>query len=104
MEVVVDLEKTQIISQVTVGSIENQGAGIYFPTAVKVLVSADGVTYKEVQQVLRPFSINSNSELKDFKIKFDKLNTRFVKVIATNLKKSPKGEDSWLFIDEILIN
>ncbi len=104
MEVVVDLEKTQTISQVTVGSIENQGAGIYFPTAVKVLVSADGVTYKEVQQVLRPFAINSNSELKDFKIKFDKLNTRFVKVIATNLKKSPKGEDSWLFIDEILIN
>ena len=104
MEVVVDLENVQTISQVTVGSIENQGAGIYFPTAVKVLVSADGVTYKEVQQVLRPFAINSNSELKDFKIKFDKLNTRFVKVIATNLKKSPKGEDSWLFIDEILIN
>nr|WP_314898067.1 family 20 glycosylhydrolase [uncultured Flavobacterium sp.] len=104
MEVVIDLEKAQSINQVTVGSIENQGSGIYFPTAIKVLVSVDGVTYKEVRQVLRPFAINSNSELKDFKINFDKLNTRFVKVIATNLKKSPKGEDSWLFVDEILIN
>lgn len=103
MEVVIDLEKIQSINQVTVGSLENQGSGIYFPTAIKVLISNDGISYKEVGAIERPFAINSNSELKDFKISFEKSNARFVKVIASNLKKSPKGEDSWLFVDEILV-
>ncbi|MDD5150836.1 MAG: family 20 glycosylhydrolase [Flavobacterium sp.] len=104
MEVVIDLEKEKTIKQIVLGSIENQGSGIYFPTQVSAFVSNDGVTYKEVGQVTHPFAINSNSELKDFKINFNALTARYVKVVATNLKKSPKGEDSWLFIDEILVN
>lgn len=104
MEVVIDLEKEQTIQQVTVGSLEHQGSGIYFPTAIKVLVSNDGIIYKEVGQVAHPFGINSNSELKDFKINFNALTARYVKVIATNLKKSPKGGDAWLFVDEILVD
>lgn len=104
MEVVIDLEKIQSINQVTVGSLENQGSGINFPTSIKVFISNDGTNYKEVGAITRPFAINSNSELKDFKISFEKSNARFVKVIASNLKKSPKGEDSWLFVDEILVD
>lgn len=104
MEVVVDLEKTQTISQVALGSLENQGSGIYFPTEIKAFISTDGENYKEVGKLIRPFAINSNSELKDFKINFEKSNARFVKVIATNLKKSPKGDSSFMFFDEILIN
>ena len=104
MEVVIDLEKIQSINQVTVGSLENQGSGINFPTAIEVLISNDGISYKEVGAITRPFAINPNSELKDFKISFEKSNARYVKVIATNLKKSPKGEDSWLFVDEILVD
>ncbi|HEX9601696.1 MAG TPA: family 20 glycosylhydrolase [Mariniflexile sp.] len=104
MEVVIDLEKIQSINQVTVGSLENQGSGINFPTAIKVLISNDRISYKEVGAITRPFAINPNSELKDFKISFEKSNARYVKVIATNLKKSPKGEDSWLFVDEILVD
>jgi len=104
MEVVIDLEKNQSIHQVTLGALENQGSGIYFPTEIKAFISADGKTYKEVGKIIRPFAINSDSELKDFKISFEKTNARFVKVIATNLKKSPKGESSFLFFDEILID
>jgi hexosaminidase len=104
MEVVIDLEKIQSINQITVGSLENQGSGIYFPTEIKAFISTDGKTYKEVGKIMRPFTINSNSELKDFKISFEKSNAKFVKVIVSNLKKSPKGEDSWLFVDEILVD
>ena len=104
MEVVIDLEKNQSVHQVTLGALENQGSGIYFPTEIKAFVSTDGKTYKEVGKIIRPFAINSNSELKDFKISFEKTNARFVKVIATNLKKSPKGESSFLFFDEILVD
>ncbi|GGA82473.1 beta-hexosaminidase [Flavobacterium palustre] len=104
MEVVIDLDKSQSIHQVTLGALENQGSGIYFPTEIKAFISTDGKTYKEVGKIIRPFAINSNSELKDFKISFENTNARFVKVIATNLKKSPKGESSFMFFDEILID
>ncbi|WP_338356052.1 beta-N-acetylhexosaminidase [Yeosuana marina] len=104
MGVIIDLEKEHTIQQVTVGSIENQGSGIYFPTDITVLVSEDGISYKEVGKLGRPFAVNSNAELKDFKVNFDKINTRFVKVIATNLKTTPNGDDAWLFVDEILVD
>ena len=104
MEIVIDLEKEQSIEKVTVGTLESQGAGIYFPTQIKVLVSKDSINYKEVGKITRPFAVNVNSELKEFKINFEKRDVRFVKIIATNLKKSPRGDSSWLFVDEILVN
>jgi hexosaminidase len=104
MEIVLDFQKQQSIQEVIIGTLESQGAGINFPTQVKVLVSKDGIQYNEVGKVLRAYAPNVNSELKDFKINFEKRNARFVKVIASNLKKSPKGESSWLFVDEILVN
>lgn len=104
MELVIDLEKQESVEQVILGTLENQGSGVYFPIQIKVLLSPDGITYKEVAKVSRPFAVNANSELKDFKINFEKQGARYVKVIAGNLKKSPKGEDSWLFVDEISVN
>ena len=89
MEIVIDLEKELSIEKVAVGTLESQGAGIYFPIQVTVLVSKDGTNYKEAGKILRPFAVNVNSELKDFKINFEKQEVRFVKVIATNLKKRP---------------
>lgn len=103
MELVIDLEKEESIEKVSVGTLESQGAGVNFPIEVKVLVSNDGIKYKELGKVTRPYAVNAVPELKDFKISFQKQNVRFVKVIAANLKKSPKGESSWLFVDEILI-
>nr|WP_315156199.1 glycoside hydrolase family 20 protein [uncultured Flavobacterium sp.] len=104
METVIDLDKTQNVHQVILGSLENQGSGIYFPTEVKVFVSADGVAYNEVGKVTRPFAINSKSELKDFAVNFNAITARYVKVIATNLRKSPRGDSSFMFFDEILID
>ncbi len=104
MEIVIDLEKQESIQQVIVGTLESQGAGIYFPIQIKVLVSNDSINYKEVGKINRAYSANTASELKDFKVNFEKQNTRFIKVIATNLKKSPRGDSSWLFVDEILVN
>lgn len=104
METVIDFEKPESVEQVIVGTLESQGSGVNFPVKIKVMVSNDGIKYKEVGKITRPYAGNVTSELKDFKINFPKTTTRFVKVIAYNLKKSPKGEDSWLFVDEILVN
>lgn len=103
MEAVVDLGEETSIQEVILGTLENQGPSIYFPTSVTVFISKDGKTYHEVGSVKRAFAKNPASELKDFTISFDAQNARFVKVIATNLKKTPNGGDAWLFVDEIII-
>ncbi|WP_299398793.1 glycoside hydrolase family 20 protein [uncultured Gelidibacter sp.] len=104
MEAVVDLGEEMPIHEVILGTLENQGPGIYFPTAVKVYVSNDGKTYKEVGVEKRPFAKNPSFDLKDFKITFDEQSVRYVKVVAESMKTLPTGGDVWLFVDEIVIN
>lgn len=104
MEVVIDLEKETSISEVTVGSMENQGPGIYYPIKIEVFVSLNGKDYKRAGNVERAYAKNPGSELKEFKIEFSAQKAQYVKVIATNLKNTPEGGDTWLFIDEILID
>ena len=104
MEVIIDLEKEEQINQVTVGSMEDQGAGIYFPTRVTVFISNDGQKFREVGSIKKDYAKNAASTLKDFKVEFKVQNVRYVKVIVTNLKRTPAGGDVWLFVDEILID
>ncbi|WP_432221036.1 glycoside hydrolase family 20 protein [Flavobacterium sp. TMP13] len=104
MEAVIDLGAATAIQEVTLGTLENQGPGIYFPTSVTVFVSTDGKTYKEIGVEKRDFAKNPSFDLKDFKISFEKQSVRYVKVVATSLKTLPNGGKAWLFVDEILIN
>ncbi|WP_369872393.1 family 20 glycosylhydrolase [Aquimarina sp. Aq78] len=104
MEVIIDLKKEDTINQVIVGSMEHQGPGIYFPVAIEVFTGIDGKDFKKVGEVKRSYAANSIIELKDFKINLEKHVARFIKVKIANLKENPRGGDTWLFIDEILIN
>jgi len=105
MEVIIDLLEQQDVEQVIVGSMENQGSGIYFPTEVIVLVSTDGTSYKEVGSIKRPYTNNAISELKDFKINFKKQHVRYIKVVAKNVKDGVHNvwNSTFLFVDEILV-
>jgi len=103
MQVIIDLEQQTEVQQVTVGSMENQGPGIYYPSKVTILVSNDGETFQEVGTIKHTYAKNSTSELKDFIINFKMVNTRYVKIIAANLKNIPSGGGVWLFVDEIVI-
>ena len=104
MEIVIDLTKKETTEQVSLGSMENQGSGIYFPTKVTVLVSVDGKKYTDVGSIKRDFKKNGDVVLKDFKIVFKSKKARYVKVIATSLKSTPQGGGVWLFVDEIVVN
>ena len=103
MEVVIDLENEQSIEKVSVGTLENQGSGIYFPVAVEVFTSIDGKIFKKQGETKRDYSQNGDSSLKDFVVKISPINTKFVKVKVTNLGSPPNGGGSWLFVDEIVI-
>jgi hexosaminidase len=104
MEVVINLDEPTEIRQVSVGSMENQGPGIYYPVAIEVLVSDDGKTFTPAAQMERPYAPNAGSELKDFALEFDPVQASHVKVIARNLMQSPRGGGVFIFIDEIVID
>ena len=100
-----DLGEEKSISKVTVGSMVNQRNGIYYPTKINVLVSTDGVKFKNIGEVKKTFVETKDSELKDFKINFAEQKARYVKVLVENYKKDAKIKGGyWLFIDEVLIN
>lgn len=104
MEVEIDLGEATQVNQVILGTLENQGPGIYFPTAVIVYVSNNGKDYKEVGFEKRDYTKNPSFDIKSFEVNFEEQSARYVKIVAKNLRKTPEGGDVWLFVDEILIN
>jgi hexosaminidase len=103
LELIINLESATEISKVAVGTLENQGSGIYFPIAVEVFVSSDSKNYSSVGKLKRDFKVNGISELKNFEISFEKQSVQYVKVKVKNLGTPPTGGGSWMFVDEIIV-
>ena len=103
MELVIDLESPTQLEKISVGALENQGSGIYFPIQVEVFLSDDGKTFRSAGSVKREYAANNGSELKDFVIEIGKQTARYIKVKATNLGTAPTGGGSWMFIDEVVV-
>jgi len=103
MELVIDMESPTELDKITVGAMENQGSGIYFPIQVEILLSEEGNTFESTGIVKREYAANNGSELKDFELRFEKQTARYIKVIATNLGSSPTGGGSWMFVDEVVV-
>ena len=103
MELVIDLESPTELEKISVGALENQGSGIYFPIQVEVFLSDDGKTFRSAGSAKREYAANNGSELKDFVIVIGKQTARYIKVKATNLGTAPTGGGSWMFIDEVVV-
>ncbi|MEL6305915.1 MAG: family 20 glycosylhydrolase, partial [Bacteroidota bacterium] len=63
MEVVLDLGELLPVEEVIVGTMENQGPDIYFPTKIQVMTSLDGVDFKSVGVVERPYASSGEVRL-----------------------------------------
>ena len=98
-----DLGETTEVSEVRIGAMDAQSSGIYFPERLTVALSADGKNYREVAAQEEPCTIKGKPSLKDFVLKFDPQSTRYLQIQLKNVKTPPKGGDTWLFIDEILV-
>ena len=103
MELVIDMESPTELEKISVGALENQGSGIYFPIQVEVFLSDDGKTFRSAGIVKRDYAANNGSELKDFLIETERQTARYIKVKATNLGTPPTGGGSWMFIDEVVV-
>jgi hexosaminidase len=107
MEVVIDLQDTVKISRISVGSLQNVGAWVFFPKKVEFFISADGNNFQKMGEALNEAdSLSGDKKLKEFAVTFKPVSANFVKVIARNFGVGPRGHAAegkpvWLFVDEI---
>jgi len=106
-ELIIDLHQSKAINTVGVGCMQEQRAWVFFPTAVEVSVSDDGVNFSPFGRENMTVSRSDEASLKDIEIKGN-ATARYVKVKVRNFGKMPSwhlsaGEQAWLFIDEVWV-
>ncbi len=104
-EVTIDLETMQMISKLTLGTLQDAGQLIFLPKSVAFSISVDGVDFKPVGTVenhIAPKLVEQG--VKDYGVKFTSQKARFVKAQVKNIGTVP-GSDSkaWIFLDEFMV-
>lgn len=108
-ELVIDLQQTAEIKSISVGSLQNAGAYIFFPAKLEFFVSADGQKFEKVAEAVNDIDpLSGEKQLKDFSVSIATTTASYVKIILKNLGKCPKGhagegQSAWMFIDEVII-
>ena len=105
----IDLDKNETLSKVTVGCLQDTRSWIFMPSGVSVYGSKDGKEFSLLGKLENDISERATGSVrKDFTVKFDKQELRFVKVVADNIGTCPewhngKGQAAFLFVDEIIV-
>ena len=108
IEVVIDLESLTSIKKLGISFLQNQGAWIFFPSAVEFQISKDGNIYNSVKRIQVKTEINPAYEVKEVSADIMNEKVRYVRVKAENISVCPEwhpgaGDKAWLFIDEIVV-
>ncbi len=104
----IDLGKQTNINSIIPHFLSDANSGVFLPKEIAVEVSDDGINYTEIEEYIN-HSVSKRGEpyLVPMVIECNK-EARFVKLKIKTFGKIPegylfKGTDSWLFIDEVLI-
>jgi len=109
MAIVIDLQQSTEIHTISAGSLQSAGSYIFLPKKVEFYTSDDGFNFNKVAEVVNAVDpLSGQKQLKEFTATFKPVTAKFVKVVAQNLGKCPKGhigegKPAWLFIDEIIV-
>jgi uncharacterized membrane protein len=108
--IALDLGKEKEIRTISFGSLRDYQSYIFNPIGVSVLSSSNGIDYTEISrkkyaQITQPEEIL----ITDYVLDLPETNTRYLKIEIIAQKKNPDwhpdpGADSWLFLDEIIID
>jgi len=106
LDAVIDLEQPAEMQHVRFHALTNKGAWIYNPSHVKVLVSDDGETFREVAQKEIPISTwADNDGIFAYELDFEPVTAKYVEVIISGYDlpedHSGFGNPAWIFVDEI---
>ncbi|MBZ0178059.1 MAG: family 20 glycosylhydrolase [Melioribacteraceae bacterium] len=108
-EVIINLEKETLVNKISVRFLNKILSWIFLPRYVEIYISVDGKNFDLLRRIENENSVNyGNIEIKNFTAEFDSIETRFIKIIAKNIGKNPKGHyaeggKAWLFVDEIIV-
>ncbi len=112
LEAVIDLGEAMEISSVTAAFLKVTNHVVFFPLEVEYSCSDDNSTFTSLGKVKNDKPLTKKSkvnEIKYFDLEFEKVQTRYIKIVAKNMKEAPywhhaAGLPSWIFVDEILID
>ena len=106
LDAVIDLEQPAEMSIVRFHALVNKSPWIYNPSQATVLVSEDGVTFREVARKAFPISTWSDQDgIFAYTLEFDPVVARYVEVVVKghDLPEDHEGygHPAWIFVDEI---
>jgi F5/8 type C domain-containing protein len=93
---VIDFGRVQRISQVGAGFLQDVGSWIWLPRSLEVELSVDGKSFTSVASIPAD---STDATIKDYLKSIPPQDARYVRLRATN-----SGKNTWIFVDEILIN
>jgi hypothetical protein len=109
MVVEIDLGNSQTVHNVSMNFLRDFVSWIFLPDEVKIELSKDGKSYKEVAKIRNTITDRRfGVEPVYHSLEFPQEEARFIKVTATSMKKCPDwhrgaGQPSWVFCDEIIV-
>lgn len=109
MSITIDLQQPQSIRKISVGSLQDANAWIFFPKKIEFYVSPDETNFRFVaESVNETDPMAPGIRIKDFSATFEPVTARFIKIIARNLGKCPAGspgenQPAWFFADEVSV-
>ncbi|MPM72879.1 hypothetical protein SDC9_119855 [bioreactor metagenome] len=111
MEAVIELPEETRISSISANFLYSPNDWIFLPSSVDYYYSEDGISYKLLKRTdipgKRPADVKI-MEIRNIEARFESVNARYIKVVAASSGICPewhyaKGEKSWVFVDEIII-
>ncbi len=110
VEAIVDLGQIEKVNQISVGTLQDIKSWIWHPKSVRISVSANPSTFKEVATIENDFPADTyGAHLKSFTKTMNwPVNIRYVKVELEYPGDCPDwhlgaGGQAWIFVDEITI-
>jgi hexosaminidase len=108
LEVIVDLKEIQQINAISLGFFQYNLSWILLPKKIDIFISENGEDFSIHKQINNEISPQREGKFRHLFNVDTNIKTRFVKIKARNFGVLPDwhpaaGANSWLFVDEILI-
>lgn len=109
LEAIIDLGKTNKISLIRTGFLQDIQSWIFFPLQVDYQWSNDGRAFSAPVSVINTTpQFQEGAILREFSIVIEPITARFIKISAKNIGVCPPwhkgaGNKAWIFADEIII-
>jgi predicted alpha-1,2-mannosidase len=108
-EAVIDMKQEQKVDSVTLGFLRDKRSWIFLPKGLEVYGSTDSIKYKKISEwQLVGMDTGMTVERVTYSLQGNNKKYRYLKIRAINYGKLPdwhpgRGEDAFIFIDEISI-